>query len=145
MGITGATARAHQPLPPENDKTIIRRAIEIDPEANAKLRKINNADEVGDAPELVPEPDSRCRATVLPKNWSYWFFIGHGQKRCAPQAEVLLSLVRSTRSRTQSRGDSGSDGVPRVVLSSLRGAGARVRRARPEIGRLLDTPASNEP
>lgn len=90
----------------KNDKTIIRQAIETDPEAKAKLGEINNADGVGDAPELVPEPDVRCHATVLPKNWSYWFFIGDGQKRYAPQTEASLPLVRSIYSRFQSRDDS---------------------------------------
>jgi hypothetical protein len=58
MSDTGATARAHQPLPPENDKTIIRQAIETDSEAKAKLRDSNTADGVGDAPYFVPEPQS---------------------------------------------------------------------------------------
>jgi hypothetical protein len=65
MSVTGAAARAHQSLPTENDKTIIRQAIETDAEAKAKLGNLNTADGVGDAPNFVPEPNrKRCRSTV---------------------------------------------------------------------------------
>jgi hypothetical protein len=100
---------SRQTPPRKNDKSIIRDPTEVDPEAKAKLGNSNTADGVGDAPYFVPEPNrKRCRATVLGENWSYWFFIGHGQKRCAPREEALLSLVRTTRSRFQSRGDTAT-------------------------------------
>jgi hypothetical protein len=107
MSVTGAAVRAHH-HPTENDKSIIRQAIESGLEAKAKLGNSNTADGVGDAPYFVPEPQNRCRATVSEQNWSYWFFIGQGQKRCAPREEALLSLVRTTRSRFQSRGDTAT-------------------------------------
>lgn len=111
MSVRGTTIRTHQLLSKEagNGKTVIRKAIDTHPETKAKLGNSNTADGVGDAPYFVPEPNRKwCRATVFHQNWSYWFFIGHGQKRCAPQSETLLSLVWTTRSRFQSRGDTAT-------------------------------------
>lgn len=111
MSVRGATVHTHQPLSKEagNDKTVIRKAIDTHTEAKAKLGNSNTADGAGDAPYFVPEPNRKwCRATVFHQNWSYWFFIGHGQKRCAPQSETLLSLGWTTHSRFQSKDDTAT-------------------------------------
>lgn len=114
-----------QTVPTEciNDKTVIRDAIDTQSEGNAKLGNIKYADEVGDAPYLVPEPSrNRCRATVLCGIGRTGSSSVLGQKRCAPHAEASLSLVRTTRSCLRSRGDFNTEEVLRVVIPLCEGA-----------------------
>lgn len=111
MSVRGATVRTHQPLSKEagNGKTVIRKAIDTHSEAKAKLRNSNTADGVGDAHQFVPEPQSetvpcdRLRkelvVTVLHRSRS---------KALCSAKEALLSLVRTTYSRIQSRGDTAT-------------------------------------
>jgi hypothetical protein len=127
----------------EHDKTVIREAIDIRAEANAKLRKIKYADEVGDAPYLVPEPRNRCRATYVPTFGRTGSSSVVGQKRCAPHRGITVSQsVHSLAPPEQRRPTRKCRGSS---FLSARGLRARVRRARPGTGRPLATPAANEP
>lgn len=108
MSIAGARTRAHHQPVLRSDENSHKAGHKQRSRGKRKAKETKYADGVGDAHYLVPEPDVRCRATVSGENWSYWFFIGHGQKRCAPREEALLSLGRTTRSRFQSRGDTAT-------------------------------------
>jgi hypothetical protein len=132
----------------ENDTTVIRDAIDTQPEAKAKLRKIKYADGVGDAPYFVPEPSrNRYRATSINQIGRTGSSSVFGQKRCAPRAEASLSLARTTRScsRIQSRGDFKDNGVLRVIIPLCERGESASQTRQTGIGRPLATPATNEP
>lgn len=116
MSIAGARTQAHHHY--RGVTTVIRQAIETHPEANAKLGNIKYADGVGDAPYFVPELQFGAVRPSHQRIGRTGSSSAFGQKRCAPHAEISLSLVRITRScsRIQSRGDSKDNGVPRVVI-----------------------------
>ena len=83
-----------------NDKTVIRRALD----AEAKLGNQNKADGNGDAPELVPTPRNGGRATVHEQFGRAGFSSAYGQIGCVSLAEALLSLgERTARVRQQRR------------------------------------------
>jgi hypothetical protein len=105
----------------ENHKTVIRNAADIRAGGNAKLRKINKPMKSGTPITSSPNRAAvRCRATVLGKNWSSGPLSVFGQKRCA-HTQRRHCLSWDTYSRIQSRDDSTTDGVPRVVSSGREG------------------------
>lgn len=147
MSIAGARTQAHHQYQYRGVTTVIRQAIETHSEANAKLGNIKYADEVGDAPYFVPEPQFGAVRPSHQRIGRTGSSSAFGQKRCAPHAETSLSLVGSLARAHVSRAEATPRTIERREPSflSARGPRARVRRARPGIGRPLATPAANEP
>jgi hypothetical protein len=89
-----SSPRQTPPTEDTNDTTVIRDAIDTQPEAKAKLRKSNKPMKSGTPPNSSPNRAAmRCRATYTGKVWSYWFFIGLRSKALCSHAEASLSLV----------------------------------------------------